>query len=62
MGEMGLPKTGTESSTIAAFFAIEMSLNEMDEVYLTVVIVRRLTAKPSAAWPMKMAGWAARMA
>ena len=42
-------KTGTESSTMAAFLAIEMSLNEIDEVSFTVSIVSRLTRKPSAA-------------
>eukprot|EP00966_Prymnesium_polylepis_P076112 1764409-Prymnesium_polylepis.1 len=56
--EIGLWKSGTESSTIAAFFAIEMSLNEMDDVYLTVRMVSKLTTNPKAACPRKSHGWA----
>ena len=53
IGEIGLWKSGTESSTMAAFLAIEMSLNEMEEVSLTVKMVSRFTSTPSAACPRK---------
>ena len=33
-----------------AFLAIEISLNDMDEVCFTVSMVSRLTPKPSNAW------------
>ena len=59
MGEILLWKTGTEMRTIAAFLAIEMSLNEIDEVSFTVRIVSKLPQKPSAACPTKTSGCSA---
>ena len=60
MGEILLWKMGTESSTMAAFLAIEMSLNEIDEVSFTVSIVSRLTMKPRAACRRREEGRAER--